>query len=196
MNDFGLWFSTGMEHISDLGAYDHILFVTLLVLAYPIKDWRKLVILITAFTLGHSLSLALSIYTDQTLSSSVIEFLIALSILVTALFQLVNHKKTDFFSRRSIYLMVLLFGFIHGMGFSFLLKAMLGKEVSVFLPLLYFNLGLEFGQLIIVAIVLVFSLFITKLLKWPYKIYILGCLCLITLIALKLSLERVLLLFS
>src|SRR6187431_948884 len=123
MNDFGLWFITGVEHIADLAAYDHILFICLLVLAYPIKDWRRLVILITAFTVGHSCSLAISIVKNLTLPTPFIEFLIALSILLTALFQLMSYKKPELNSGKTIYGTVVLFGLIHGLGFSFLLNA-------------------------------------------------------------------------
>ena len=196
MNEFGLWFSTGVEHIADLSAYDHILFVTLLVMAYPLNAWRSLILLVTAFTVGHSLSLAISILNDMTLSTPLIELCIALSILFTALFQLLNFSGKTQFGLKSWYTLVLVFGLIHGLGFSFLLKAMLGKEQSVFLPLMYFNVGLELGQLLIVAIVLVFSLFITKIIKWPYTYYKLSLLCAISLIALKLSAERLFLFFS
>lgn len=195
MNDFGIWFSTGLQHITDLKAYDHILFLVSLSLVNPLREWRKLIILITAFTVGHSLSLAFSVLNYWNISASLIEFFIALSILITALIQLWNYKNEEFKSGRTIYLLVLFFGLIHGMGFSFLLKMMLGKEESVFLPLMYFNLGLELGQLIIVAIVLVFSLILTNLIKWPFKYYKLSLLCLISLIALKLSAERLFLCF-
>jgi len=196
MNDFGLWCSTGFEHIADLEAYDHILFVTLLTLAYPLLEWRKLLILITAFTVGHSVSLALSVVNGLNLPSSFIEFLIAFSILITALVEFIQFKKKNFASGRIIYIMVVLFGLIHGMGFSFLLKEMLGREQSIILPLVYFNLGLELGQVVIVGIVLVFSLFITTIIKWPYTIFKLSLLSLITLIALKMCVERFLPLFS
>jgi hypothetical protein len=196
MNDFGLWCSTGFEHIADLEAYDHILFVTLLTLAYPLLEWRKLLILITAFTVGHSVSLALSVVNGLNLPTSFIEFLIAFSILITGIVEFIQLKKTDFASGKIIYMMVVLFGLIHGMGFSFLLKEMLGREQSIILPLVYFNLGLELGQVVIVGIVLVFSLFITTIIKWPYTIFKLSLLALITLIALKMCVERFLPLFS
>jgi len=190
MNEFGLWFSEGMEHILDLAGYDHILFVTLLVLTFPLKDWRKLLVLITAFTLGHSFSLALSVTGAVTFSRAWIELLIALTILASAIYQIVHYKKEQVGSNYFIYVIITLFGVVHGLGFSILLKSMLGHEDSIVLPLLYFNLGLELGQIIIVSIVLVFSLLLTSLLKCPYKIYKLILACSIALIALKISVER------
>lgn len=196
MNDFGLWCSTGFEHIADLEAYDHILFVTLLTLAYPLFEWRKLLILITAFTVGHSFSLAFRMVNGLNLPTALIELLIAFSILITGIVEFIQLKKTKFANGKSIYMMVVFFGLIHGLGFSFLLKDMLGREQSLILPLVYFNLGLELGQLVIVGIVLVFSLFITTIVKWPYTIFKLSLLSLITLIALIMCVERFLLLFS
>lgn len=92
MNEFGLWFGMGMEHILDLDGYDHILFVTLLVFTFPLHEWRKLLLLITAFTLGHSISLALGTTGVVTFSQNWIEFLIAASILVSAIYQLYQFK--------------------------------------------------------------------------------------------------------
>ena len=190
MNEFGLWFSTGVEHILDLNGYDHILFVTLLVLTFHLKEWRKLLLLITAFTVGHSVSLALSATNVVNVPRVWIEFLIALTILVSALYQIINYKKEKSGNNLFLYLIITLFGLVHGLGFSILLKSMLGHEQTIILPLLYFNLGIELGQIIIVAIVLVFSLLLTSLLKCPYRIYKLILACSITLIALKISAER------
>lgn len=190
MNPFGLWFGTGVEHILNLSGYDHILFVTLLVLAFPLKEWKKLLVLITAFTLGHSISLALSTLRFVNLPSTLTELLIALTILISGVYQMIHYKKEKPTHNFFLYFIITLFGLIHGLGFSILLKSMLGHEGSIALPLLYFNLGLELGQVIIVLIVVVFSLFLTTLLKCPYRIYKLSLTCIITLIALKLCAER------
>lgn len=195
MNDFTLWFVTGIEHIADLNAYDHILFVSLLVLAYPLYEWKKLVWIITAFTVGHSLALALSTMNILSVNSKLIEICIALSILLTALLEFYFLIRNKFVNTPLVYGIVVSFGMVHGLGFSFLLKSMLGKEENVFLPLVYFNLGIEIGQLIIVAIVLVFSLLITNILKWPYKFFKIVILSIITLISLYMFLERLLLLY-
>lgn len=195
MNEFGLWFGTGVEHILDLEGYDHILFVALLTLAFPFRDWRRLLIVITAFTLGHSFSLALSATNVVSFPRLYIELLIALSILVTAVYQAISYRSQRPGHPAFLYTTVTLFGLIHGLGFSFLLKSMLGQEQNIILPLLYFNLGIELGQIIIVVIVLLFSLFLTTLLKCPYPLYKLILACGIALISLKISIERLLELF-
>ncbi|PBQ34186.1 HupE / UreJ protein [Sphingobacteriaceae bacterium] len=190
MNEFGLWFMMGMEHILSLGAYDHILFVVLLVLASSLKEWKTLLILVTAFTLGHSISLVLSVNDYITVNSPLIEWMIALTILLSAVYQVINFKKAEHSKKSFLYIIITLFGLVHGLGFSILLKDLLGHEENVILPLLYFNLGIEFGQIIIVGIVLVFSLLLIKIVKWPFHFYKLILTCCITLIALKISVER------
>ncbi|MBX3165519.1 MAG: HupE/UreJ family protein [Bacteroidetes bacterium] len=204
MNEFSLWFTTGVQHILDLQGYDHILFVTLLTLTFPFKEWKKLLVLVTAFTVGHSVSLALSATNIIYVQQNIIELLIALTILVSAVYNLICHFEERKISKdasyrqhdRVLYIITLFFGLIHGLGFSYLLKAMLGKEESVFLPLMYFNLGLELGQIIIVIFVLIFSLLLARFFKWKHTIFKLSILCLIALIALKISAERLLELFQ
>ncbi len=195
MNSFWIWFSTGLQHILDLNGFDHILFVTLLVLTYYYDKWVKLLLLISAFTVGHSISLALSVTNVIHLDQTLVEFLIGLSILITAIFNLVNYKRTD--QKNSVFLLfiVVFFGLIHGLGFSYLLRSMLGKEESVFFPLLYFNLGLEAGQIIIVLIVLAFSLLVAFAFKFSYKLYKLILVCLIGMVAFKITVERLFELF-
>lgn len=195
MDEFKIWFSTGVEHILDLNGYDHILFVTLLVLTYYFNKWGKLLLLISAFTIGHSISLALSVTNKIYLPQPLTEFFIALSILITAIYHLVYYKKTDQKNAAFIVFMVVFFGLIHGMGFSYLLRSMLGREESVVLPLLWFNLGLEVGQIIIVLIVLIISIVSAFIFKFPYKVYKLILVCCIGLIALKITVERLLELF-
>lgn len=192
MSDFWLWFSTGMEHILDLRGYDHILFVSLLVLSYNLKDPGKQLLSITAFTLGHSLSLILSVSGAIHLQQGPVELMIALSILATALYNLLVLKKEQPGRPWIIYGVVCFFGLVHGLGFSYVLRSMLGSGQSTLLPLLYFNLGLESGQLIIVLIVILFSLLLTSLIKCPFRIYKLITVCLIGLVSLKISVERLL----
>lgn len=193
MDGFWLWFSTGLEHILDFSGYDHILFVTLLVFTYPFREWKKMALLVSAFTLGHCCSLALSVIKGIHIKPEVIEFLIALSILVSAIYNLITYKKVVNTKRNGvfIFLVVVVFGLIHGLGFSYLLRSMLGAEQNVLLPLLYFNLGLEAGQLIIVLIVILFSLLLASLIKkWPFNVYKLIIVCSIGLIALRICAQR------
>jgi len=156
MGDFGFYFKEGIFHITDWKGYDHILFVMALCLPYLLKDWKQILILVTAFTIGHSITLALSVFNKIIISSTWIEFLIPITILITALENL-SQKNTDQQHTRWRYISALIFGLIHGMGFSNYLKSMLGKDESIITQLLAFNIGLEVGQLLIVAVVVILS---------------------------------------
>lgn len=161
MSDFQLYLSLGLKHITDLKGYDHIIFVVALCAIYRLKDWRKVAFLITAFTIGHSITLALATLNIITYSTKLIELLILITIILTCLMNFFHKpskytyetEKSSFFR----YPVAMTFGLIHGMGFSSYLKSLLGREQSIWQPLLSFNLGLEVGQLLIVGIVLVIS---------------------------------------
>jgi hypothetical protein len=172
MQDFWLYFQLGLEHIADWQGYDHILFVTALCLRYLLKDWKKVLILVTAFTIGHSITLALSVFNIINIPSSWIEFLIPVTIVITALS---NLRKADAEPKGKfplVYFYALFFGLIHGLGFSNYLKSLLGKSSSVVSELLAFNLGLEAGQLLIVAGVLLISGLFVSLFKFSRREYI------------------------
>lgn len=166
MQEFWIWFSTGLEHILDWNGYDHILYVMALCVMFTIKEWKKLLVLVTAFTIGHSLTLAASVTNLFTVKQSYIEMLIPITIITTCIVNFVFAKQAaDKGKAKSYnlnYLLALFFGFIHGMGFSYLLKSMLGKEESIAFPLMSFNLGLEAGQLIIVFAMLLISVFLAR----------------------------------
>lgn len=172
MQDFWLYFQLGREHIADWQGNDHILFVTALCLRYLLKDWKKVLILVTAFTIGHSITLALSVFNIINIPSSWIEFLIPITIVITALS---NLRRTDIEPKGKfplVYFYALFFGLIHGLGFSNYLKSLLGKSSSIISELLAFNLGLEAGQLLIVAGVLLISWLFVSLFKVPRREYI------------------------
>ena len=159
MSEFELYFVLGKDHILDYAnGYDHILFVVALCAVYVIKDWKQILILVTAFTVGHSVTLALATLNIIKVSVSWIEFLIPLTIFTTAVSNL--FRKEQMFATTAIqtnYILALFFGLIHGMGFSNYLKALLGKDQGIVLQLFAFNIGLEVGQIIIVGIFLVVS---------------------------------------
>lgn len=190
MNEFRLYFEIGYRHIADLNGIDHILFVMALCLRYQFADWRKLLMLVTAFTIGHSITLALSVFNILQYSVKWIEFLIPVTILITALSN-VFVKKFAFRSRFPlIYFFALFFGLVHGLGFSSYLKSLLGKGENVVWPLFSFNVGLEAGQLLIVTAVLLISfifVFILKVSRREYLLYISGG---IFALALHMALER------
>jgi len=159
MSEFAAYFSLGFDHISDLTAYDHILFIVALTAVYQVKDLKKIAILVPAFTIGHSITLALATLGLVILPSDVIEFLIPVTIALTCIYN-VSSKENDttLLTRKQSYhfnyAIASVFGLIHGVGFSNYLRMLLGREESIVTPLLSFNIGLEIGQLLIVAVIL------------------------------------------
>ncbi len=190
MSDFSLYFTIGRQHIADLRGMDHILFIIALCIRYQFTDWKQLLILVTAFTIGHTVTLGLSSLHIIRFSSRWIEFLIPLTILITAVSNLFIKKFS--FKRKVpvIYFMALFFGLIHGLGFSYYLRNLLGKNSSIFAQLLAFNLGLEAGQLLIVAVILIVSFICLNLLKINRREYILFLSGGIIIAALQMTLER------
>ena len=158
---FSIYLQLGFDHILDINAYDHVLFVIALCAVYKYDQWKNILILVTAFTIGHSVTLALSALNVVVFDPDVIEFLIPLTILATALFNVVR-KDHDVKRVMINYWLALFFGFIHGLGFSNYFKALLGQEESVVLPLFAFNVGVELGQLIIVAFTVLVGVLVMK----------------------------------
>lgn len=156
MSEFQLYYNFGLEHILDYkNGYDHILFIIALCAVYLLRDWKRVLILVTAFTIGHSLTLALAVLAIIKANSAIIEFLIPLTILITAVSNLL--KSDDPFSQRMVQLnygFALFFGLIHGMAFA---NALGMGTTNIVTRLLAFNLGLELGQIIIVILFLVAS---------------------------------------
>ncbi|REA56552.1 HupE/UreJ family protein [Dyadobacter luteus] len=170
MSEFLAYLQLGFEHITDSKGYDHILFIMALCTVYTLVDWKKVIILVTAFTLGHSVTLALATLGFVSVNPDVIELLIPITIVITAA---INFSYKDIKSRNrnasqgvnGRYFLALLFGLIHGLGFSNYLRALLGKEADIVNPLLGFNIGLELGQLIIVFIVLTIAFVLVEIVR-------------------------------
>ncbi len=165
MSTFQVYFEEGMKHILDYdNGYDHILFVVALCALYLSRDWRHILILVTAFTLGHSITLALSTLNVIKVNVRVIEFLIPLTIFITASSNIFRNENIYSGGKIQInYLFAGFFGLIHGLGFSSYLRSILGRSENIVTPLLAFNLGLELGQLIIVAIFMVIAFILVDL---------------------------------
>lgn len=163
LSDFTIWFLLGLEHIADLNAYDHILFLVALCSVYQLAQWKKLLVLVTAFTIGHCITLALSTFQVINIPSAIIELLIPITIIITAGFNLKRVGQEIIVVKPVQYLMALFFGLIHGLGFSYLLRSLLGKTASIVQPLFAFNVGLEAGQIIIILCILFITMFIDKL---------------------------------
>ena len=170
--DFSFYFTEGINHIADFSAYDHMLFVTVLCAAYSIKEWRKVLVLLTAFTIGHCITLILAGLEILQLPQDLIETLIPITIFISAVANLVlNNKKVKMFPR---YLTAAFFGLIHGAGFSNFYRIMFADiDERVVLPLLGFNLGIEMGQIFIVLgyFALVFILSKISKLQEKYILY-------------------------
>ena len=190
MQDFWLYFSLGKEHIADLAGYDHILFVMALCLRYLLQDWKKILILVTAFTVGHSITLALSVLDYIRVSTKWIEFLIPVTIVVTSFSNVFTFSPKQSSKVSLIYSLALFFGLIHGLGFSNYLKSLLGKDTNIVSELLAFNIGLEIGQLLIVAVVLLVSVICVQLLKIQRRDYLLFASGAIFGIAFLMAIER------
>lgn len=167
VSEFQLYFGLGKDHILDyINGYDHILFVLALCAVYTVHDWKRILILVTAFTIGHSVTLALATLQLISVNTELIEFLIPITILVTCLSNLFNSETL--LSKRPVqinYFLALFFGLIHGMGFSNYLRVILGKASSIASPLFAFNVGLEFGQIIVVGIFLLLTFIVLDLLR-------------------------------
>lgn len=163
MSLFELYLRLGFKHIVDIYGYDHIVFILALCAGYDIKQIKKVLILITAFTIGHSITLVLSTLNIILISARIIEFLIPVTIFITAVSNLLPLKNSK---GKLVYLIALFFGLIHGLGFSYYLKELLGRESSIIKPLFAFNIGLEFGQVIILSVYFIMLLLTTKLLSF------------------------------
>ena len=166
MSQFWLYFQLGLEHVLDWNAYDHILFLIVLVASYSFLTWKRVFWLVTIFTLGHTISLFLSVYKIVLVDTTWVEFLIPVTILATAVFNIINAKKRESQNNISLlYFSTAFFGIIHGLGFSSYFKMIASGTDSVFLPLLEFALGIEAAQIIVVLCVLVLSFLLQNVLR-------------------------------
>ena len=164
MYSVSLYVQLGIDHITDIAGFDHLLFLIALCAVYKIEQWRNLLVLVTAFTVGHSVTLALSSFSIVVVASSVIEFLIPVTILVTAINNVfVNRDSTKTPVIGRDYAMAMFFGLIHGMGFSNYFRALLMDDSSIFFPLLGFNLGIEIAQLSFVIVIVGLVYLLTNL---------------------------------
>lgn len=166
--DFGIYFTLGLEHITDINGFDHMLFIAALMAPFAIKDFKQILILVTAFTVGHSLTLALASLKIIPFNPTVIELLIPVTIFITGMYNLIR-KESATNSKTISYLIALIFGLIHGMGFSNFFQSLLGKESSIVKPLFAFNLGVEAGQILFVFILLSIQFLLLRILKFKFS---------------------------
>jgi HupE / UreJ protein len=190
MGDFGFYFGWGWQHIISRDALDHQLFIGALAAIYLLKDWRQVLVLVTAFTIGHSMTLALSVLGKISFSSTWIEFLIPCTIVITAV---TNLFQKDFTARsiRINYFLALFFGLIHGMGFANAIRFALADDQSLGWSLFGFNLGLEAGQITVVIVILLITEIFIHLLHIKRREWVIFLSAAVFSLALKMALERI-----
>ncbi len=174
----------------DWNAYDHILFFIVLAVVYSFKDWKKTLWLITFFTIGHTLTLALSVYQVISIDTAIVEFLIVFSIFITALTNVLTIKKKEFKHSNINQLFALIFGLIHGLGLSTLLKITIEDSANKLLPMLYFALGVELAQIVVVALILMAGFVAQDFLKIKKRDWVLVLSSIVMGIVLPLLFER------
>ncbi len=190
MTDFGFYFKLGWEHIMSIDALDHILFVFVLAAIYMLRDWKKVLILVTAFTVGHSITLALSTLNILEIESELVEFLIPLTIVITAIANLFQRNFTTRTIRLN-YLLALFFGLIHGLGFANTLRFILAGDQNLGWALFGFNVGLEVGQIVVVLVILLIAQLVIQYFKANRRDWVLFISAGAFALALKMTLERI-----
>lgn len=194
-SEFLTYFRLGVGHIADLRGYDHILFIVALTAGYAVRDWRKLLWLVTAFTIGHSFTLALATLDLVRASGAVIEVLIAVTIVTTGVYGFMSRRQdaasTSPRRQQILYAMAGGFGLIHGLGFSSFLRSVLGGEESIVWPLFAFNVGLEIGQLTIVLGILLAGALVCDLGGLSRRYWAMGLSVVTVLSGVRMIIERV-----
>ncbi|TGD57701.1 HupE/UreJ family protein [Flavobacterium humi] len=171
MSEFWLYFNIGLKHVLNINAYDHVLFLIALTVPYAFKDWKRLLLLVSLFTVGHTLALLLSVYGVVMIKVSLVEFIIPITILIVALFNLFTAGKNNKNESISLIAIVtLFFGIVHGLGFSNYFKTILpGNASDKLLPLSEFALGIETAQIIVVFVVLILSYIVQTVFRFSKR---------------------------
>jgi len=189
MRDFSFYFSLGWQHIISWDALDHILFIIVLCAVYMLSDWKQVLILITAFTIGHSITLALSVFDIIRVPDKCVEFLIPCTIVITAVTNLFQQNFT-YKSIRLNYYLALFFGLIHGMGFANTLRFVLSADQKIGVNLFAFNVGLEAGQILIVFTILLVALVFVHYMKVKRREWAIFLSAAVFSLALRMAFER------
>ncbi len=189
MNDFTFYFSIGWGHIINAEALDHIFFIAALAAIYMLKDWRQVLILVTAFTVGHTITLILSTKRIVEVNDKWVEFLIPCTIVLTALSNLFQKSFTSKAIRIN-YFLALFFGLIHGLAFANTLRMILAPEQSFALSMFSFSVGLESGQILIVFIILLLSQFFIGVMKIQRKHWVIFVSAAVFGLAMEMALQR------
>lgn len=174
MSDFWIYFNIGLKHVLNFNAYDHVLFLLALTVTYDFKDWKRLLLLVSFFTIGHTISLFLSVFNVITIKTNIVEFLIPITILLAALYNLVNTGKSGKTNSATfISIITIFFGIIHGLGFSNYFNSILsGQPTDKLAPLFEFALGIEGAQIIIVIASILASMLLLNFTKFNKRDWI------------------------
>jgi len=181
----------GLNHVLDLSAYDHILFLIVLAVVFSFNQLKKVLWLVTLFTIGHSITLALAAYGILNVSMNLIEFLIPVTIFITGVINVFTAKKSSTGKENTNLVFALFFGLIHGLGFSNYFKMMIGKEEDKLIPLLEFALGIEAAQIIIVLGILIVGTLLQNFFRVTRRDWILVCSSIVIGFAIQMMLERI-----
>ena len=165
----------GLHHVLDFSAYDHILFLIVLAVIFSFNQFKKVLWLVTLFTIGHSITLALSAYEVLTVNIDLIEFLIPVTIFITGAMNVFTAKNSSAGKQNTNLVFALFFGLIHGLGFSNYFKMMVGREDNKVFPLLEFALGIEAAQIVIILGILVIGTILQHFVKVTQRDWILVC---------------------
>ena len=191
MNDFILYFKMGLHHVLDFNAYDHILFLIVLAVVFSFYHFKKVIWLVTLFTIGHSITLALSAFGIISVNMKLIEFLIPVTIFITGTVNIFTVKQAAKGKQNTNLILALLFGLIHGLGFSNYFKMMIGRGEDKIIPLLEFSLGIEMAQIIIVLGILLIGTILQNFFKVTKRDWILVCSSIVIGFAIQMILNRV-----
>ncbi|WP_335966779.1 HupE/UreJ family protein [Galbibacter sp. PAP.153] len=173
MDQFWFYFKLGLNHVLDINAYDHVLFFIVLTVPYTFSNWKRVLWLVTIFTLGHTLSLILATYGVVTVSSGLVECLIPITIFITAVFNIFTAGKGAKREKFGLaFFATLFFGLIHGLGFSTYFKQIVASASNKLVPLLEFALGIEASQIIVVIIVLIIGFLVQTIFRFNKRDWI------------------------
>lgn len=181
----------GLNHVLDFSAYDHILFLIVLAVVFSFNQWKKVLWLVTLFTIGHSVTLALSAFGVLKVNMDLIEFLIPLTIFITGVVNVFTAKKSSTGKENTNLIFAVFFGLIHGLGFSNYFRMMIGKEEDKLFPLIEFALGIEAAQIIIVLGILIIGTFLQNFFKVTRRDWVLVTSSIVIGFSIQMMLERV-----
>ena len=190
MDDFVIFLKLGLYHVLDWRAYDHILFLIALTIVYSLNNWKKVLWLITFFTIGHTLTLALAAFKIIAIDINIVEFLIPVTIIITALVNIITIKNKQRTQNNINLFFAFFFGLIHGLGFSNYFRMIIDENEDKILPLLEFAVGIEIAQVIIVLVILIVGFVALSIFKISRRDWVLVLSSIVIGIVLPMLIER------